>query len=84
VVEVDVREDLRAGREPFSRIMAAVAGLRKDQVLLLRATFEPIPLYAVLGQQGLLHEARAEAPDYWSVWFWLPPGAEASPDPHPR
>jgi hypothetical protein len=70
VVEVDVRDDLRAGREPFSKIMAAVAGLGGESVLRLRTTFEPVPLYAVLGKRGLLHEARAEAPDDWSVWFW--------------
>ena len=72
VLEVDVREDLRAGREPFSKIMAAVARLRGDEVLLLRAPFEPIPLYAVLGKRGLVHEARAESPNDWSVWFWRP------------
>lgn len=72
VVEVDVRDDLRAGREPFSKIMAAVAGLGDGSVLRLRTTFEPIPLYAVLGKRGLLHEARAEAPDDWSLWFWAP------------
>jgi hypothetical protein len=87
VVEVDLREDLRAGREPFSRIMAAVAALRDEQVLLLRTTFEPIPLYAVLGKRGLAHEARAEASDDWSAWFWHPSGpeapaaAEAPPEP---
>jgi hypothetical protein len=77
VVTVDVREDLRKGREPFSRIMAAVARLRRDQVLLLRAPFEPLPLYAVLGKRGLVHEARAAAPDDWSVWFWLPSAHDA-------
>ena len=33
VVEVDVREDLRAGREPFSKIMAAVSALGESEVL---------------------------------------------------
>ena len=72
VVELDVRDDLRSGREPFSRIMAVVAGLRDDEVLHLRATFEPAPLYAVLGERGLAHESRAHAADDWSVWFWRP------------
>lgn len=78
VVEVDVREDLRAGREPFSRIMAATRALGADQVLRLRATFEPVPLYAVMRKRGLTHEARAEGLDDWSVWFWRP--ANANPD----
>jgi uncharacterized protein (DUF2249 family) len=72
VVEVDVREDLRAGREPFSKILAAVHEVGAGEVLWLRATFEPVPLYSVLGKRGFLHEAKAEGPDDWSVWFWLP------------
>ena len=72
VVEVDVREDLRAGREPFSKIMAAVREVGTGDVLRLRATFEPVPLYTVLGKRGFLHEAREEGPEDWSIWFWLP------------
>jgi uncharacterized protein (DUF2249 family) len=79
VVEVDVREDLRAGREPFSKIMAAVKAVGADQVLRLRATFEPVPLYTVLAKRGFLHEAQAEGPEDWSVWFWLPDAAGGEP-----
>jgi uncharacterized protein (DUF2249 family) len=74
MVELDVRDDLRAGREPFSRIMAAVSTLADDRVLHLRTTFEPVPLYAVLGKRGFHHEAMADAADDWSVWFWRPAG----------
>jgi uncharacterized protein (DUF2249 family) len=70
VVDLDVREDLRSGREPFSRIMSAVAALRDDHVLRLRTTFEPVPLFNVLGKRGFVHESEACAPDDWSVWFW--------------
>ena len=79
VVEVDVREDLRAGREPFSKIMAAVSVLATGEVLRLRATFEPAPLYAVLGKRGFLHETYNEGPEDWSVYFWQakPGGASA-------
>jgi uncharacterized protein (DUF2249 family) len=72
VVEVDVREDLRAGREPFSRIMSAVGALGENEVLHLRAIFEPAPLFALMTKRGLLHESVAHAPDDWSVWFWKP------------
>jgi len=72
VIEVDVREDLRAGREPFSKIMAAVGALGEDEVLHLRAIFEPAPLFAVFAKRGLVHEAIAHAPDDWSIWFWKP------------
>lgn len=70
VIEVDVREELRAGREPFSRIMAAVSALEPHEVLHVRAIFEPVPLFTVLSKRGLTHESRAHAPDDWSVWFW--------------
>jgi uncharacterized protein (DUF2249 family) len=81
-LEVDVREDLRAGREPFSKIMAAVAALTPRQVLRLRAIFEPAPLYTVLGRRGFVHETRQEGPEDWSVWFWRPEtSAEGSAEP---
>lgn len=69
VVEVDVREDLRAGREPFGRIMGAVRNVG-DDVLRIRATFEPVPLVSVLGQRGLECETEEHAPDDWSLWAW--------------
>lgn len=72
VVELDVREDLRAGREPFSKIMKAVGALGDDAVLHLRAIFEPVPLFAALSERGLAYEVYAHAPDDWSVWFWKP------------
>ncbi|MCC6316631.1 MAG: DUF2249 domain-containing protein [Gemmatimonadaceae bacterium] len=70
VVELDVRDDLRSGREPFSKIMGAVAKLEPGAVLHLRAIFEPVPLFAVLGERGFTHTSRSHAPDDWSVWFW--------------
>ena len=70
VVELDVRDDLRQGREPFSRIQAAVSALEMDQALRLRTTFEPVPLFAVLAKRGFSHESRQEAFDDWSAWFW--------------
>ena len=68
-VHLDVREDIRRGEEPFARIMAAVKALGPDQVLVLRAPFEPIPLYDVLGKRGLAHWTEQRAADDWSVWF---------------
>lgn len=79
MVELDVRDDLRAGREPFSRVMAAVSTLADDRVLHLRTIFEPVPLYAVLGKRGFHHEAMADAADDWSVWFWRPAGDGDTP-----
>jgi len=68
-VDVDVRDDIRAGREPFARIMAAVKALGPDEALVLRAPFEPHPLYAVLGAQGFARWTERLAADDWRVWF---------------
>ncbi|HEU4786477.1 MAG TPA: DUF2249 domain-containing protein, partial [Gemmatimonadaceae bacterium] len=59
IVELDVREDLRSGREPFSKIMSAVAALGANDVLLLRTIFEPAPLFGVLAKRGFASESRA-------------------------
>jgi uncharacterized protein (DUF2249 family) len=68
-VIVDVRADIRAGREPFSRIMAAVAGLVEDQDLVLLAPFEPMPLYSMLGQRGFGHASKALDNGDWEIRF---------------
>jgi uncharacterized protein (DUF2249 family) len=78
-VHLDVREDLRAGREPFSRIMAAVKALAPDQVLELRAPFEPVPLYDVLGRRGFAHGTERRAPDDWWVCFYRAEGPRPEP-----
>ena len=75
-VELDLRDDMRSGREPFSRIMTFVRGLEDDQVLRLRTIFEPVPLFAVMAKRGFLYASEQEGPEDWSVWFWC--GARAS------
>ncbi len=80
-VPLDVREDIRRGQDPFARIMAAVKALGPEQVLVLRAPFEPVPLFAVLGKRGFSHFSLHSAPDDWTVWFYRDPGAPAVPVP---
>jgi uncharacterized protein (DUF2249 family) len=70
--EIDVRADIAAGREPFPRIMAAVKALAPGDELLLIAPFEPAPLYAVLAEQGLDHEAEAQDDGAWHVTIRRP------------
>lgn len=69
VADLDVREDLRRGAEPFSRIMQAQAAVPAGGVLRVRAIFEPVPLYHVLGKQGFTHWTERLADDDWRVWF---------------
>ncbi len=73
-VHLDVREDIGRGEEPFARIMAAVKGLGLEEVLVLRAPFEPIPLYDVLGKRGFAHWTECHGREDWSVWFYRQAG----------
>ncbi len=72
IVEADVREDLRNGKEPFARIMAARDEVPEFGALIVRATFEPAPLYRVLGKAGWEHHTEELAADDWRVWFYTP------------
>ncbi|HSE94097.1 MAG TPA: DUF2249 domain-containing protein [Methylomirabilota bacterium] len=74
-VYVDVREDIARGAEPFARIVAAAKALGDRETLVLRAPFEPIPLYDVLGRRGLAHWTERHGAGDWSVWFYRGPGA---------
>jgi uncharacterized protein (DUF2249 family) len=75
-VHVDVRDDIGCGEEPFGRIMAAVKALGDEETLVLRAPFEPLPLYDVLGRRGFAHWTERHAADDWSVWFYRDPKVE--------
>jgi uncharacterized protein (DUF2249 family) len=68
-VDVDVRPILRAGGEPFEKIMEAVNTLKPGQGLRLFATFKPTPLLRVLGSKGFTHEAKELSGGEWEVLF---------------
>jgi len=65
-VTLDVRPDLKAGREPFTKIMAAARAVPSGGTLILYAPFEPVPLYDVLGRLGFASstESLGEAEGY--------------------
>jgi uncharacterized protein (DUF2249 family) len=83
VVEVDVRDDLRRGQEPFARIIAAATALAAGETMVVRAPFEPAPLYAALGRRGLAHWTERLATDDWRVWFYRAGAATAPTAPAP-
>ena len=74
-VDIDVRPILRAGGEPFAEIMGAVNRLKPGEGLRLFATFEPTPLFHVLGSKGFTHKARAIEGGDWEVLFSPPSGS---------
>lgn len=65
----DARPYQLRGQEPFADIMAAVGALLPGQDLVLRNTFDPQPLKAVLAAQGFAYEARQLGPEDWQVIF---------------
>jgi len=82
-VRLDVRDDIRRGSEPIGKIIAAVKALEPDMALVLRAPFEPVPLYVVLGRRGLAHWTERLGADDWSVWFYREPARAAASDAAP-
>jgi uncharacterized protein (DUF2249 family) len=68
-IDLDVRPILRAGGEPFSVIMAALARLDAGQGIRLYATFKPIPLFAVMAEKGFTHTAKEIGGGEWEVLF---------------
>lgn len=68
-IDVDVRPILRAGGEPFSIIMAALAQLEPGEGLRLFAPFKPVPLFDVMASKGFTHrEAELEGGE-WEISF---------------
>ena len=80
----DARPYQRRGQEPFADIMAAVGGLAPGQDLVLRNTFDPRPLTAVLAAQGFGAAARQIGPEDWEVRFHRPGAGTEAGGPEPE
>lgn len=66
---LDVRPILSGGEEPFSHIQEAVRKLLPGQALLLKAPFEPYPLYHFMKQQGYDAFPQEGASGQWEILF---------------
>jgi uncharacterized protein (DUF2249 family) len=66
---VDARPTLAAGGEPFSEIMDAAAQVEGDEVLVVLAPFEPVPLEGVLAEQGFGYVVDQLESGDWRVTF---------------
>jgi uncharacterized protein (DUF2249 family) len=87
IVDLDVRDDWDAGREPLPRILAAVEQLAQGKVFHLRSPFDPVPLRKLLGRRGYSSHAIGFAERDWSTWFWRAdtlPTPRAAPQPPPE
>lgn len=69
VVDLDVRQTLREGRDPFAEIMATVDALASGQGLRLVAPFMPAPLLLVLERRGFSHQVSKLQSGGWEVLF---------------
>lgn len=69
LVEMDVREDIQNKQDPFQKIMKAIIDFQSNDVLLLHAPFEPVPLYAVLKASGFEHTAEKIEEKHWKITF---------------
>jgi len=67
--QLDVRPVIESGKDPFQDIMAAVKELKSDGILLIINSFEPIPLYSVLGKQGFEHWTEIEN-NMFRIYFY--------------
>jgi len=70
--DLDVRPALARGEEPLALILERAVRVGAGEVLRLRAPFEPVPLYQVLGERGFRAYAERRAADDWEVWFHRP------------
>jgi len=62
--ELDVRD---VDGEPFGQIMSALGELDSGETLVLVNSFEPVPLYDVLGERGFDYETEQVADDEYRV-----------------
>ncbi|MCL6494878.1 MAG: DUF2249 domain-containing protein [Ignavibacterium sp.] len=69
IIELDVRPIINSGKDPFLDIMNKVKSLKDDEVLLIINSFEPIPLYTVLGEKGFEHWAE-KTDEAFKVYFF--------------
>lgn len=69
IIELDVRPIINSGKDPFLDIMNKVKSLKADEVLLIINSFEPIPLYTVLGEKGFDHWTE-KTDDVFKVHFF--------------
>ena len=66
---LDVRPILSKGGDPFKVIVRSVGELAPGEALHLMVGFDPVPLYAVLRNQGFASHTQAEGSTF-HVWFW--------------
>jgi uncharacterized protein (DUF2249 family) len=68
-VTLDVRAYHERGEEPFAAIMEAARDVKVGEHFILINSFEPVPLYGVLGQAGFQYQTEQISPEEWRIDF---------------
>lgn len=69
MVDLDVRPEVEAGRDPFRTIMTVVGNLKEGETLHLINNFEPVPLYTVMKMKGFDHRTECKE-GAWHIYFF--------------
>ena len=68
-VVLDLRQDIRAHHEPFSRVMRALSSLGPGDSLRVILLFETSRLFQVASQYGFSVESKLRADGDWGLLF---------------
>ncbi len=66
---LDVRPIIDSGRDPLKDILGKVKTLSTDEVLVIINSFEPVPLYSLLGAKGFRYFTE-KIDDAYKVYFY--------------
>ena len=70
VTDLDAREMQHRGEDPFFVIQDTARTVEPGQAFRVRNTFQPFPLYGVLGAKGFAHWVEELGPDDWLITFY--------------
>jgi hypothetical protein len=74
IEELDVRQMLKSGKDPFHPIMDALKTLDENSALKIVNTFEPTPLITILSKKGYTHHTVMIENQLVHTYFFKPTG----------
>ena len=80
IIELDVRDILSQGIDPFKDIMQAIKTLGQNEALRVINTFEPIPLIKILEEKGFNSQVTRKGQDVVETLFVKKNQRDLSPE----
>ena len=68
-VRLDVRPILAGGSDPLKQILIKVDLLSAEDILLIEAPFNPVPLRRMMASKGYISHAVSKSDKHWQVYF---------------